>query len=37
MISDNHGYLDPEVLEHFAGVAHIIPAGDIVDPAIRSP
>ncbi len=34
VISDNHGYLDPEVLEIFAGVAHIIHAGDIVDPAI---
>ena len=34
MISDNHGYLDPAVLEHFAGVAHIIHAGDIVDPEI---
>jgi len=34
VISDNHGYLDPEVLEIFAGVTHIIHAGDIVDPAI---
>ena len=34
VISDNHGYLDPAVLEHFAGVAHIIHAGDIVDPEI---
>ncbi len=34
MISDNHGYLDPAVLEIFAGVVHIIHAGDIVDPAI---
>ena len=34
VISDNHGYLDPEVLEIFAGVTHIIHAGDIVDPRI---
>ena len=34
VISDNHGYLDPAVLEHFAGVVHIIHAGDIVDPEI---
>jgi uncharacterized protein len=34
VISDNHGYLDPEVLEIFAGVVHIIHAGDIVDPDI---
>jgi putative phosphoesterase len=34
VISDNHGYLDPAVLEIFAGVTHIIHAGDIVDPEI---
>ena len=34
IVSDNHGYLDPEVLEIFAGVTHIIHAGDIVDPSI---
>ena len=34
VISDNHGYLDPEVLEIFAGVEHIIHGGDIMDPAI---
>ena len=34
MISDNHGYLDPAVAGHFAGVTHIIHAGDIMDPAI---
>jgi putative phosphoesterase len=34
VISDNHGYFDPEVLEIFAGVTHIIHAGDIMDPAI---
>jgi len=36
VISDNHGYLDPAVLEHFAGVVHIIHAGDIIDPEILS-
>lgn len=34
VISDNHGYLNPEVLEVFAGVDHIIHAGDTVDPTI---
>jgi len=34
VISDNHGYLDPAVLDIFAGVSHIIHAGDIVDPEI---
>jgi hypothetical protein len=34
VISDTHGYLDPRVLELFAGVEHIIHAGDIVDPEI---
>jgi putative phosphoesterase len=34
VISDNHGYLDPSVLEVFSGVTHIIHAGDIVDPEI---
>ena len=34
VISDNHGYLDPAVLEIFSGVTHIIHAGDIVDPEI---
>ncbi|MEI6725217.1 MAG: metallophosphoesterase family protein [Actinomycetes bacterium] len=29
MISDSHGYLDPAVLDIFAGVAHIVHAGDI--------
>ena len=31
VISDTHGYLDPKVLEEFAGVDHIIHAGDIMD------
>jgi hypothetical protein len=34
VISDTHGYMDPVVLEIFAGVTHIIHAGDIVDPEI---
>ncbi len=34
VISDNHGYLDPVVLEIFAGVGHIIHAGDVMDPDI---
>ena len=33
VVSDTHGYLDPLVLEVFAGVRHIIHAGDIMDPA----
>jgi putative phosphoesterase len=36
VISDTHGYLDPEVLKIFAGVTHIIHAGDVMDPAILS-
>ena len=31
VISDTHGYLDPLILEEFAGVDHIIHAGDIMD------
>lgn len=31
VISDTHGYLDPGVLEVFAGVDHIIHAGDVMD------
>jgi len=34
VLSDTHGYLDPQVLEVFAGVRHIIHAGDVMDPAI---
>ena len=33
VISDTHGYLDPLVVSVFAGVQHIIHAGDIMDPA----
>lgn len=29
VISDTHGYLDPRVTGHFAGVEHIVHAGDI--------
>ena len=32
VIADTHGYLDPAIAEVFAGVTHIIHAGDIVDP-----
>jgi putative phosphoesterase len=31
VISDTHGHLDPVVLELFAGVDHIIHAGDVID------
>jgi putative phosphoesterase len=34
VISDNHGYLDGDVRTIFAGVTHIIHAGDVMDPAI---
>jgi len=34
VLGDNHGYLDPEVLAIFAGVDHVIHAGDIMDPEI---
>jgi putative phosphoesterase len=34
VLSDTHGYLDPSVLELFAGVRHIIHAGDVMDPDI---
>ena len=34
VISDTHAYLDPYVLELFAGVDLIIHAGDVGDPAI---
>jgi putative phosphoesterase len=34
VIADNHGYLDPRVLELFAGVARILHAGDVIDPTI---
>jgi uncharacterized protein len=31
VVSDTHGYLDPQVLDAFAGVDHIIHAGDVMD------
>jgi uncharacterized protein len=34
VMADSHGYLDPAVLELFAGVTHIVHAGDIMDPKI---
>jgi uncharacterized protein len=34
VIADTHGYLDPQVIDLFAGVTHIIHAGDTGDPAI---
>lgn len=34
VISDTHGYLDPAVLRHFAGVDRILHAGDIGDVAV---
>lgn len=34
VLSDTHGYLDPKVLELFAGVTHIIHAGDVMDPKV---
>ena len=33
VIADTHGYLHPAIAEIFAGVVHIIHAGDIIDPA----
>src|SRR5450755_3011083 len=35
IISDTHGFLDPKILELFAGVGHILHAGDIGDPMIE--
>jgi uncharacterized protein len=34
VVSDTHGYLDPQVLEAFAGVDHIIHAGDVMDAGV---
>lgn len=34
VLSDTHGYLDPAVLHRFAGVDHVIHAGDVMDPEI---
>jgi putative phosphoesterase len=35
VISDTHGFLDPRVEKIFAGVKHIIHAGDVCDPMIE--
>jgi uncharacterized protein len=35
VISDTHGFLDPQIKTLFAGVAHILHAGDIGDPMIE--
>ena len=35
IISDTHGFLDPRVKKIFAGVDHILHAGDIGDPMIE--
>jgi uncharacterized protein len=35
IISDTHGYLDPRVEKLFAGVDHILHAGDIGEPMIE--
>ena len=34
VLSDTHGRLNPEVARHFAGVDHIIHAGDVGDAAV---
>ncbi len=34
VISDTHGYFDPRVLRHFAGVEHILHGGDIGSQAV---
>jgi len=34
VISDTHGYVDPRVLDLFAGVDHILHAGDIGPPSV---
>jgi uncharacterized protein len=36
VLSDTHGYLDPAIVDLFAGVAHIIHAGDVLDAGILS-
>ena len=35
VISDTHGFLDPRMVKIFAGVDHILHAGDIGDPMIE--
>jgi uncharacterized protein len=35
VLSDTHGFLDPKIPELFAGVGHILHAGDVGDPMIE--
>jgi putative phosphoesterase len=35
VISDTHGFLDPQIKKNFTGGAHILHAGDIGDPMIE--
>lgn len=35
VISDTHGFLDPKIQTLFAGVGHILHAGDVGDPMIE--
>jgi putative phosphoesterase len=35
VLSDTHGFLDPKIPELFAGVKHILHAGDVGDPMIE--
>lgn len=34
LISDTHGWLDPAIHDHFAGVAHVVHGGDVGDDAV---
>lgn len=34
LIADTHGWLDPAIHTHFAGVSRIVHAGDVGDPAV---
>ncbi len=34
LIADTHGWLDPAIHDHFAGVARIVHAGDVGDPEV---
>ena len=34
LIADTHGWLDPAIHEHFAGVTHIVHAGDVGTDAV---
>ncbi len=37
LLSDTHGYLDPQILHHFAGCDEIWHAGDVGDLAVLDP